>query len=586
MIRGYDGKTEPPPPPNDSVTLQLLEVPPYPSLPKSMSPAVIALADTQVYNGKGSKRIFEYTVGTPIDSNQRERLQVRNYRMEDIAAIERRVADLEYYVSYTLAETVAKSRFIPSSLDGGVDRYKVGFFVDPFTNYNFAEVLDPEFYATIEDDQLTTHIDETVIEFRHETAPGGGESMATLDYEEVTVFKQMDATNGPLIELSANTVTPNTPITTPVVPSQNTSTVTVTTVTQQITTENKVNKSQAWNTNGQTYEDWAFTMSSLTGPVEIYMNQRALYNAIAVYQAESADGPWTEVTNSNASTGITTVDVATKGISRLDRNVGFYKAGTTFRDSIVVPGTAIYWMREHQKLLFTHDPANGMYYKIRVFKGRNRDRAAYGYYEFKIFYPTDSVSSRTITSNSPDTYVYVGEVVDVTPRNISIGGSNINDPGNYQIWQSLGMVGEISDGQLINNANQSYWYTNGSKHRISVVGLKPNTLHTFSFDGVESTDKCVQIRTTTDNTTGLKSDANGTLTFDFFNDLQVDWSTIQTEFAQDQLRSGSTPGNKTFNLESYDGSSIAEGVITVTPWLGLPQISIDVNEIARSIKIF
>lgn len=585
VVRGSDGKNEPPPPPNDSITLQLLEVPPYPSLPRSMSPAIIALADTQVYNGKGSKRIFEYTVGTPIDANKRERLQVRNYKKEDIAAIEKRVAHLEYYVAYTLAEAIAKSRFIPSSLDGGVDRFKVGFFVDPFTNYNFSDTLDPEFYATIEDDQLTTHINETILEFRHETSPGGGESVATLDYEEVTVFKQLDATNGPLIELAANTVTPNTPIITPVVPSQNTETVTITTVTQQITSENKVNKSTSWNTNGQVYEDWAFTMSSLTGPVEIYMNHRGLYNAISVYQSTTADGPWTEKTNSNAGNGVSSTDIATKGISRLENNVGFYKPGVTFRDSIVVPGTSIYWIREHHKLLFTHYPDSGIYYKVRVFKGRNRDRTPYGNYEFKIFYPTDSISSRTITSNSPDTYVYVGEIVDIVPPNITIGGSNINDPSNFQIWQSLGMVGEISDSQLINNANQSYWYTNGSKHRIQIIGLKPNTIHTFSYDGVLSTDKCVQIRTTTDNTTGLKSDENGTLTFDFFNDLNVDWSTIVTEFAQDQLRSGSTPGNKTFNLTSYDGSSIAEGVITVSPWLGLPQITLDVNEISKNITI-
>lgn len=585
VIRGYDGKVEPPPPPNDSVTLQLLEVPPYPSLPKSMSPAVISLADTQVYNGKGSKRIFEYTVGTPIDASQRERLQVRNYRMEDIASIEQRVSDLEYYVSYTLAETVAKARFIPSSLDGGVDRFKVGFFVDPFTNYNYSETLDPEFYATIEDDQLTTHINETILEFRHETSPGGGESIATIDYNEVTAFKQLDATDGPLIDESANTVTPNNP-TTPVVPSQGNTSVTITTVTQQITSENKVNKSTAWSNAGSVYEEWAFTMSATTGPVEIYMNHRGLYNAIAVYKSETPDGPWTEKTNSNAGSGVSQTDINTKGISNLEYNYGYYKPGVTFRDSAVVPGTSIYWFREHQKLLFTHDPAGGIYYKVRVYKGRNRDRTPYGNYEYKIFYPTDSISSRTVTTNSPDTYVYEGEVVEINPRSISIGGSNINDPSNYQIWQSVGMRTGISDQQLINNANQSYWYTNGNKHRISIIGLKPNTIHEFTFDGVESTDKCTQIRTTTDNTTGLKSDANGTLSFDFYNDLQVDWATILTSFAEDQLRSGSTPGNKAFSVSSSDASSVASGTIFVTPWLGYPQISLDYNEISRNVQIF
>jgi len=595
VIRGYDGKTEPPPPPNDSITLQLLEVPPYPSLPKSMSPAIITLADTQVYNGKGSERIFEYTVGTPIDETQREILQVRNYRMEDIAAISHRISALEYYVSYTLAETVAKARFIPSSLDGGVDRFKVGFFVDPFTNYNFSETLDPEFYATIEDDQLTTHIAETILEFRHETSPGGGESMATLDYEEFTAFRQLDSTNGPLIEIVDDLVTvipnPPTPNNTPVVPppqppSQSNTDVTIITVTQQITSENKVNKSAAWNMNGQVFEDWTFTMSATTGPVEIYMNHRARLNAIAVYQSESANGPWVEKTNSNAAFGISTADINTKGIKNIMSNYGYYKPNVTFRDSTIVPGTSIYWFREHQKLLFTHDPANGIYYKIRIFKGRkNVSAGPFGNYEFKIYYPTDSISSRTISTSSPDTYVYAGEVVDIVPRNITIGGSNINDPSNYQIWLSQGEAPGISDAQLINNGNQSYWYTNGNRHRISVIGLKPNTVHTFMYDGIPSTDKCVQIRTTTDNVTGLKTDENGSLTFDFYNDLQVDWSTIQTSFAEDQLRSGSTPGNKSFEIESFDGSSLATGVITVTPWLAAPTkaVTVDVVETAREV---
>lgn len=591
VIRGYDGKTEPPPPPNDSVTLQLLEVPPYPSLPKSMSPAIIALADTNVYNGKGSKRIFEYTVTTPIDKNQRERLQVRNFRMEDIASIEKRVSDLEYYVSYTLAETVAKARFIPSSLDGGVDRFKVGFFVDPFTNYNYSETLDPEFNATIEDDQLTTHINETILEFRHETAPGGGESMATLGYEEVTVFKQLDATDGPLIEPVANT-TPTGPTDPPVLPSQGNTAVTVTTVTQQITSENKVYKNQAWSTTTQVYDEWDFTMSQFTGPVEIYMNHRTRFNALIVYQGPSPDGPWTEKTNSNAGSGVSSADINTKGIANLLDNSGYYKPNVTFRDSQVVPGTSTYWFREHHKLLFTHDPAGGLYYKIRVFKGRTNVSAAasaqigYGKYEFKIFYPTDSVSSRTVVTNSPDGYTYVGEVVDIAPRNISIGGSNINDPNNYQTWISTGQSQSNPMGALVNNLNNNYWYTNGYRHRISVIGLKPNTFHTFSFDGKDATEKCAQIRSTTDNTSGLKSDANGTLTFDFYNDGFVDWTALNTFFAEDQFRTGSTPGNKVFTLQNADSSSTTQGTITVAPWLGIPDIQIDVGEISRFLQIF
>jgi hypothetical protein len=194
VISGYDGKEEPPPPPNDTITLQLLEIPPYPSLPKNLSQETIKLADTQVYNGKGSKRIFEYTVGAPIDEKQREILQVRNYTMNDIASLENRISSLEYYVSYTLSEVVAKTRYIPSSADSGTDRWKVGFFVDPFTSYNYSEVLDPEFSSIIEDDMLTADMVEDILEFRHESSPNAGFSISSIPYQEVTVFKQLDAT--------------------------------------------------------------------------------------------------------------------------------------------------------------------------------------------------------------------------------------------------------------------------------------------------------------------------------------------------------------------------------------------------------
>lgn len=556
VIAGVDGRTEPPPPPNDTITLQLLEIPAYPSLPKTLNQENIKLVDTRVYNGKGSKRVFDYTVAAPIDENQRELLQVKNYTMNDIASLENRISSLEYYVSYTLAEAIAKSRFIPSSLDSSVDRWKVGFFVDPFTNYNFSEVLDPEYFAIIEDDKLTSNMDETVIEFKHETSPNSGQSLASIPYEEITVFKQLDATA--TLTTDSNTVTSNT----------------VAVTTQQIASEIKNNKNNSWSMTSQVYEDWDFTMSETAGPVEIYMNNRGRQNAISVLQAESPDGPWVEKTNSNSASGVSQADVNSKGISTLLDNVGFYKPGTTFRQSVLVPSTSIYWMRDHQKILFTHDPTGGIYYRIRVYKGSiTVDNAVYGKYAFKIFYPSDSVSYRTTFNTvNPDQYVYSGEIIDITPRDIVIGGSNISDPNNQQIWTSRGVGQSVNTRQLQNNLNPSYWWTPGYMHTINVVGLKPNTYHNFIFDGVDATTKCKQIRTTTTNTTGLLSDENGSLKFEFYNDFFVDWSSVTTNFAEEQLKSGLTPGAKSFSLENADISSFANGVLNVAAWIAVPQI--------------
>ncbi len=567
VIKGTAGKEEPPPAPSDSITLQLLEIPPYPSLPKSMSQNMISLADTKVYNGKGSKRVFEYTVTTPIDSNQREVLQTRNYRMEDIASLEKRVSDIEYYVSYTLAESVARSRFIPSSLSGGTDRFKVGFFVDPFSNYQYSEVLDPEFNSTIEDERLTAHIEETVIEMRHETSPNIGDSIASVDYVEVVAYKQNEATESDLFIDPTIPVDPTMPDEPPV-------------ITQQIVSEIKSNKTTSWSTTTAVYEDWEFTFSRTAGPVEIYMNHRARQNAISVEQAETPNGPWTEVTNSGAAVGVSQTDINTKGIASLLGNVGYYKPGTTFRmGAPTVPGTSLYWFRDHQKLIFNHDPANGIYYRVRVYKGNiTVSSGERGKYEYKIFYPADYNVEKSYVVKNPDQYTYTGEIVELTPRNVSIGGSNINDPNNQQIWLSQGMETGVSQSQLQNNLSANYWWTNGYVHRVSVIGLKPNTYHDVYFDGTLATSKCEQIRTLTTNTTGLLSDENGTLTLNFYNDMFINWEEVNTMFAQDQVRTGLTPGIKSLVIRSADSSSLASGAIELAPWLSAPTVDVDVSD--------
>ena len=314
-------------------------------------------------------------------------------------------------------------------------------------------------------------------------------------------------------------------------------------------------------------------MSATSGPVEIYMNQRARQNAIAVFQSQSLDGPFVEIINSNSATGITQADINIKDISTLLDGVGYYKPGVTFREPNFVPDTTIYWFRDHQKILFTHDPTGGIYYKVRVYKGPiTVNNGVYGKYSFKIFYPTDSVSNRTtVISVNPDQYTYIGEVISITPNRIRIGGSTISDPNNQQIWTSQSMNQSVGSQQLQNNLNPTYWWTSGYIHVINVVGLKPNTYHNFTFDGVDATSKCVQLRTTTTNTTGLLSDENGTIQFEFYNDYFVDWSAVTTTFSDQQLRSGLTPGDKSLTISSADFSSYADGVLNVAPWLNITQ---------------
>jgi len=97
--------------------------------------------------------------------------------------------------------------------------------------------------------------------------------------------------------------------------------------------------------------------------------------------------------------------------------------------------------------------------------------------------------------------------------------------------------------------------------------LKPNTNHTFTFDGENKTSKCSQVRTSTTNTTGLRSDENGILTFDFYYDAGLDEATTDVT-AQNRIISN-IAGQKRFEITNTDTTSRAAGIITLAYYSNL-----------------
>jgi hypothetical protein len=114
-----------------------------------------------------------------------------------------------------------------------------------------------------------------------------------------------------------------------------------------------------------------------------------------------------------------------------------------------------------------------------------------------------------------------------------------------------------------NNARGSdlSYIADSQKFIISVSGLKPNTNHTFTFDGEDRTSKCSQVRTSTTNTTGLRSDENGIMTFDFYYDAGLDEAATDAT-AQNRIISN-IAGQKRFVIENTGGTSRAAGAITL-----------------------
>ena len=514
-----------PPEPKNSLTLQILNIPAYPSLSQAMSNDMAKIIDTKVANEIYGKRIKTYTVTSQIGIQDRARIQVKGYKMTDIASLEKRIKDLEYYVSFTLAEALAKARYIPSSADSLIDRFRFGFFVDPFTDYNYADVGNPEFYATIRDDQLGPRLTELNLEFRPDD---GSTGVITLPYNEFTIVSQNDATDGSV----------EGPIT-------------VTTVNQTTATAIQSQRSTSNSDSGLVYEDFYYTLSTLTGPVEFYINGRDNNLAVEIFQSQTSGGTFTTTYTSAAALPITTTDITSKGLSVLNDGRQIEHPGTIERKS---NGPVGGFIEDHFKLLWIHNPNDGVYYKIRVYKGKKNggflQNVKAGTFGYKLYYPTDTVSTQTKIVPNPANFGYTGIVHQIAPADFTI---MLSKQYSYMLYGSFDLGEFVSDAQ---------------KFSISITGLKPNTYHKFMFDGEDKTTKCSQSRTSTTNTSGLLVDANGTLNFDFYYDAGIDEAT--SDLQQRNKLAAATAGTKIFSVESYDGNSKTSGSIGLKYYTNIP----------------
>ena len=532
-----------PPAQDSSLTLQIYNVPPYPSLPEVLSSEMISITDTKVLSAISGRRKNNYTIKPAISASERSRIQQRRYTMADIGSLDRRIKDLEYYVSFTLAEALAKARFIPSSLDAALDRFKFGFFVDPFTDYAYADSGNPEFYATIRSDQLGPYLDELNLQFMPD-GNGQEDGILTLPYIEFVIGEQGSATDGPI-----PTVTP-TPTPTPV--ANTTGDVTLTTVTQRIQSVVERERSTSVSDSGSVFEEFTYLFSSLTGPVELYVVARDNTLSATIYQGSSQNGPFTATQTSATAAAITNADISRiYQIRQLNDSRGVEHPGTLERKSYPTNIDSGTFLEDQFKLTWTHNPAAGQYVKVRIYKGKKRGgffggQGKTGTYGYFLQYPTDSITTETRTVSNPNTFEYTGVVHGVNPNSFTITKS-------FTFGFLIGGFSYIADSQ---------------KFVISMSGLKPNTNHTFTFDGEDKTSKCSQIRTSTTNSTGLRSDENGIMTFDFYYDAGLSEAVTDVE-AQNRIISN-IAGQKRFVVENNDGTSRAAGAITLAYYSNIP----------------
>jgi hypothetical protein len=142
----------------------------------------------------------------------------KRYRMEDIAGLETRISNLEYYTTLSLLETKTENTFIPDSK--GLNRFKSGFFVDNFSSLNAQartstpknsidsknSELRPSHFTTQIDlilgsksiigigTTVVANVDSRYVEDIIGTNIKKTDKLVTLDYNNVLYFKQPFAT--------------------------------------------------------------------------------------------------------------------------------------------------------------------------------------------------------------------------------------------------------------------------------------------------------------------------------------------------------------------------------------------------------
>ena len=143
MVIGKDGKKKvvkgiasdkpfPPVEPAESMTLSLLNIPPFPSL--SLENAY-TFTDPQTNN-------------PPVDLAVSKTILPSSLHYGRYFGISRRVDSLEYYTALNVLEKAARDLSIPDG--NGLDRFKNGIFVDAFFGHNNADLTDPSYFSSID----------------------------------------------------------------------------------------------------------------------------------------------------------------------------------------------------------------------------------------------------------------------------------------------------------------------------------------------------------------------------------------------------------------------------------------------------
>lgn len=452
--------------PKDSLKLQMIYVPPYPSVSQILSDNIAEILNTKIANEKTLNLRVKNKTTLPIMTTTAQQMsQPMVYTMEDIGNLERRIKDLEYYVSLSVLETNITNKIIPSSLDPTLNRFKFGFFADDFSTSIYSDLDNPQYAASTEVEGDVDYgvfgspLDETPLAVEKSNPISTGLITPTpmtqkrtnrivppkhiwsldhesdnLTYYDELVITQLNATQ------TANVCVPNV----------------ITTNTTSNTLSYGYFYSQQLSSSGKESKTDVVTFGSLAGEATLYFYNYGAADRIRIYQGntiitstdQSANLVVNLTTSDKSFLSTSSVAKAWYNLTRVpDLNKAF-KRGT---------GSFVDFVKDAGKIVFNHNPTNGTKYTIVVDKGSGSV-----IWKYLIKYPsTESVTTSTT--------VDVNACKPVIPPSPTYQGT-LKVRG-IQAWSC--------SAQFRINKNSYTAFV------VDCTGLKPNSIHKFYLDGVD-----------------------------------------------------------------------------------------------------
>jgi len=582
-LSGEIGKSTAPKQPNDALTINILNIPPYPSLPKNKSGNMIELLDTNVGNIQyTNRREKDYSIVENITNGNIVFEQPVAYKMTDIASLDRRLKNIEYRIDLKDTEDNIKNKNIGSSVDAAVQRFKFGFFVDSFTSMDYSEIDDPEYSAMNFNYRMTPAKNQRNIKHRFYTANSTTAAvvtgdMVTLPYQEFSIVKQLSATAklipvAPVITSVANTVTgvitttttitntatgTITTISTPVVDTgtgptvvtaistlptttiSNTVTGTTTTgTTPDVAAANtKIAQQTAVYETESNYADYPqggqppdvnFTFSEVRGPVVLYMGAGGA-DRWEIYQSTTADftpSPSNLLITSESSIALTDEEVNRLNSDSIQANNNYLRTWKKTIGFETKAGNTKYWITGWGKISWTHDPAKGRYYSVREIRGSPN-------YNWRLEYPVDASTTPLVLAGVLAKKEYNGKIIAITPKVFEVVAKVHADLGiNAYIKAGTDAkgrittdnVGNVKFSNLSNNTGLKVSDSTAgpTKISISITGLRPLTRHNFYINKVLSNSKALAKSGPESGTIGTDTESTSSLVSDITGILNVD----------------------------------------------------------------